>query len=80
MEEDSHNWCSFWDLASPDQAARALSEVYGAGAAEAAARCASAARRDGRYSDYRFWAVTFVKLHGANELAQTNEPSARTKG
>jgi hypothetical protein len=80
MEEDGHGWCSFWDLASPDQAARALSELYGARAAEAAARCASAARRDGRHRDYRFWVAAFVKLYASNEGPWVDEPSDCTQG
>jgi hypothetical protein len=64
MSEDALNWNSFWDLASPAEAARVLTEFYGPAAAEAAAHCAAAAQDDGRESDHRFWMAALAELTG----------------
>jgi len=64
MSADISTWNSFWDLASPEEAARALRTYYGAAAAEAAARCATAAKSDDRESDYRFWIAVSAELNG----------------
>lgn len=45
----------FGDIAPPELAAKALQELYGVGAYDAADQCAGAALTDGRYRDYRFW-------------------------
>jgi hypothetical protein len=62
MSEDALNWNSFWDLASPPEAALMLIEFYGQSAAEAAAHCASAAKDDERESDRRFWLAVLAEL------------------
>lgn len=55
MDLDSIDWESFWDLATPEQAADILFALYGSGAAKAAADSRAAARADGREEDVRFW-------------------------
>lgn len=62
MNEDVFDWISFWDLASPDRAAREMAGLYGRDAARAAAVCALAARADGRDEDYSFWFTVFERL------------------
>jgi hypothetical protein len=64
MAEDVGNWDSFWDIASPVQAARALREFYGERASEAATRCAVAAKNDGRDRDHQFWQAAIAELNG----------------
>ena len=65
MSEDIGNWNSFWDLASPEEAAGMLREFYGEAAAEAANRCATAAQSDAREADFRFWMAVVALLTGA---------------
>ena len=64
MSADLSTWNSFWDLATPEEAADALQSFYGSAAAEAAGHCASAAKGDGRESDYRFWLAVSAALTG----------------
>lgn len=71
MEADFDTWNSFWDLASPAEAARALCEFYGAEAAEAALSCANAAKNDSRESDYRFWMAVYDDLKDIAPNANT---------
>ena len=71
MAADFDSWNSFWDLASPEEAARALWEFYGAGAAEAAVSCAIAAKNDSRESDYRFWMAVYDDLKDIAPIANT---------
>lgn len=52
---DSLDWESFWDLATPSEAADVLFALYDSGAAKAAADSRAAARADGREDDVRFW-------------------------
>lgn len=52
------DWESFWDIATPKQAAYGLLALYGEGAAAAAAASAVAARADGRSVDAEFWEQT----------------------
>ena len=58
------DWHSFFDIATPDHAAKALTEMYGEGAKLAAVECAWQAREDGRPDDYRFWIVVLCRLYG----------------
>lgn len=62
--KDVGNWKSFWELTTPEEAASRLRELYGAGAAKAAAECAQVAEADGRGEDHRFWVSTFALLGG----------------
>ncbi len=55
----------FWDLASPEAAADAMIETYGAAATDAAVDCAFAALANDRNEDYRFWAAVFSLLRSA---------------
>lgn len=55
MDFDSVDWKSFWDLVTPEQAADVLVELYGKGAARAAADSRAAAQADGREDDVWFW-------------------------
>lgn len=71
MLVDVGNWNSFWDLASPEEAAHALCEFYGAAAAEAAVSCAIAAKNDSRESDYRFWMAVYDDLKDIAPIANT---------
>jgi hypothetical protein len=64
MPKDTGNWSSFWDLATPGEAADALRGFYGAAASAAAAQCVSAAESDGRASDQRFWLAVHAALEG----------------
>lgn len=64
MAEEGGEWKSFWDLSSPEEAARTLRQFYGAAAAKAAADCAAAAQLDGRDEDCRFWTATLAEFNG----------------
>lgn len=64
MSADLSTWNSFWDLTTPEEAADALRSFYGPTAAKAAGQCATAARGDGRESDYRFWLAVSAALKG----------------
>lgn len=70
MSDIPADWNSFWDLASPAEAAALLREFYGAGAAEAATQCAIAARNDDRPSDHQFWRAVAIELDDAPTVAQ----------
>lgn len=52
LEFPSH---SFRDIASPQQSATALRQMFGDGAATAAQSCANTAKIDKRDDDYRSW-------------------------
>jgi len=69
MFEAPFDWNSFWDLTSPAEAAATFREIYGPGAAEAAAQCAAAARNDDRENDHRFWVAVSAELIRADETA-----------
>jgi hypothetical protein len=74
MSAGTLNWNSFWDLATPAQGARALLELYGAAAAQAAADCAGAAKTDGRHTDYRFWVAVCAELDVTGQSATGAPP------
>jgi hypothetical protein len=78
MSEDILDWNSFWDLATPEEAAHTLQEFYGEAAAEAAIRCAIAAQSDTRDADYRFWMAVVARLSGSAE--PTLDAPMRTLG
>jgi hypothetical protein len=61
----SSSWRSFWDLATPEQGAAAVLQMYGDAAAEAASHCASAAFDDNREDDYRFWTAVLARVRVA---------------
>jgi hypothetical protein len=69
MFEAPFDWNSFWDLMSPADAAATFRDMYGAGAAEAAAQCATAAQNDNRESDHRFWAAVAAELRKPDKTA-----------
>lgn len=69
MFETPFNWNSFWDLATPAEAAAVLQESYGPGAADAAQECASAAKKDDRETDYLFWLAVVAELNKAPSAA-----------
>lgn len=56
------DWNSFWDLATPADAAALLRDSYGAAAADAALGCASAAKNDDRETDHQFWLAVAAEL------------------
>lgn len=62
MFEAPFDWNSFWDLATPQEAAATFREIYGPTAAAAAAECVTAARNDNRESDHRFWVAVSAEL------------------
>ena len=62
MYEAPRDWNSFWDLATPTEAAAMLRDSYGPRAAEAAQECASAAKNDDRETDHFFWLAVTAEL------------------
>ncbi len=56
------DWNSFWDLATPTEAAAMLRDSHGPRAAEAAEECASAAKNDDRDTDHFFWLAVAAEL------------------
>ncbi len=63
MEEPLQTWRSFWDLATPHQAAELLRQEHNEGAKAAALDCALAARADLRPEDYHFWLCVLCLLY-----------------
>lgn len=63
MTEAPFDWESFWDIASPAQAAGLLIECYGLAAASAAADCASSALNDDRELDAQYWTAVLGEVH-----------------
>ena len=74
MFEAPFDWNSFWHLATPQEAAATFREIYGAGAAEAAAECATAARDDDRENDHRFWIAVSAELTRTEETTSAVPP------
>lgn len=73
-------WRSFWDVTSPEKAARWMQETYGTQAATAAAHCALAADSDARPADYRFWLAVFKLVRArAQRLAATEIHPQQTR-
>lgn len=62
MESIQNNFTTFWDVASPVEAAGAFVKLYGPDAAGAARECAQTATADGRDEDYRFWLAVMTAL------------------
>jgi len=62
MEQVQINFTSFWEVASPGQAAHAFVELYGSDAVGAARECAETATADGRDADRRFWLAVMTAL------------------
>src|SRR3546814_15142822 len=64
-------WQSFWDIASPQQAATAMASTYGEAARQAALQCVAAAEADGRVEDSRFWCAVARQLRGTTDGVPT---------
>lgn len=65
MSEEPIDWNSFWDLATPAEAADLFRTFYGPDASRAAAHCAAAAKGDDRESDHLFWLAVSAELNAA---------------
>ena len=63
-ECQAFDWRSFWDLATPYAAARALEAIYGPDAKLAAARNVQAAHQDSRPADREFWLAVLCRTYG----------------
>lgn len=74
MTVDLLDWESFWDLATPEQAAGILFDFYGGGAAGQAADSAVAARADNREADAEFWDATQLVLRHRHPTPPTAPP------
>jgi hypothetical protein len=74
MFEAPFDWNSFWDLATPQEAAATFREIYGPAAAKAAAECATAASNDDRENDHRFWVAVSAELSRSDETASAVPP------
>jgi hypothetical protein len=63
------DWRSFWDVATPEQGATAMIDLYGPAAAKAVLKCAAAAVSDDRHEDYRFWKAVLTCLQGPEKMS-----------
>ena len=63
---ESVTWESFWCVASPEEGALGMRELYGEHAADAAASCADAARADDRDADFSFWTAVLAQLRAVS--------------
>jgi hypothetical protein len=70
MKRQLSDWRSFWDIATPQQGATALIEMYGPAAAEAARKCATAALDDDRNEDYQFWTAVLTCLESSEQTSE----------
>jgi hypothetical protein len=70
MFEASRDWTSFWDLATPSEAAAALRDSYGSEAAETAQECADVAKQDDRETDHFFWLAVAAELRKGPNIAE----------
>jgi len=82
MAQDAFNWKSFWEIATPEEAARILSEWFGMMAAQLAVDCALAAGSAQRDDDRRFWLAVLDSLTGSTRRAgaQMSAPPAAEVG
>lgn len=78
MADDSivSRWKSFWDLASPEEAARHLAELYGPYAIVAATHCAATACVDHRYDDLRFWLAALSRVIAAGRVSRAGDDAS----
>jgi len=77
MYKAPRDWNSFWDLATPTEAAAMLRNSHGPRAVEAAEECASVAKNDDRDTDHFFWLAVAAELKkdaGAAETASQPIP------
>ena len=80
MAQDAFNWKSFWEIATPEEAARILTEWFGIMAAQLAVDCALAAGNDQRDDDRRFWLAVLDSLTGSTQRRHTAQPAAAEVG
>src|SRR3546814_7867913 len=73
-------WQSFWDIASPQQAATAMASTYGEAARQAALQCVAAAAADGRVVDSRFWCAVARQLRGTTDGVPTTTAATESLG
>ncbi len=76
MAQDAFNWKSFWDIATPEEAARILTGWFGMMAAQLAVDCALAAGSDQREDDRRFWLAVLDSLTGSTQRRPEEQPAA----
>ncbi len=80
MAQDAFNWKSFWEIATPEEAARILTEWFGMMAAQLAVDCALAAGNDQRDDDRRYWLAVLDSLTGSTQRRSTAPPVAAEVG
>ena len=80
MAQDAFNWKSFWEIATPEEAARILTDWFGIMAAQLAVDCALAAGSDQRDDDRRFWLAVLDSLTGSTQRRSTAQPAAAEVG
>ena len=80
MAQDAFNWKSFWEIATPEEAARILTDWFGIMAAQLAVDCALAAGSDQRDDDRRFWLAVLDSLTGSTQRRSRAQPVAAEAG
>ncbi|MDJ0969566.1 MAG: hypothetical protein QNJ06_06660 [Kiloniellales bacterium] len=80
MAQDAFNWKSFWEIATPEEAARILTDWFGIMAAQLAVDCALAAGSDQRDDDRRFWLAVLDSLTGSTQRRSRAQPTAVEAG